>query len=131
MIDPAQFGLGAEPLVQDSMTAGVGLAMFSGDKLLGGPQAGIIVGKKGLVAKLKKHPLARAVRSDKTRLAALSATMDLAGELVPGKRVGGQGDACASVVGAIYGVGSASLGSLNKRECLELLAEFRHQVRMI
>jgi L-seryl-tRNA(Ser) seleniumtransferase len=61
--------------VQDSISAGAALAMFSGDKLLGGPQAGIIVGKKHLVEKLRKHPLARAVRIDKTRLAGLAATL--------------------------------------------------------
>lgn len=73
--DTTSFGLDPEPKIQDSIAAGVGLAFFSGDKLLGGPQAGIIVGKKHLLGKLKKHPLARAVRIDKIRLAALSATL--------------------------------------------------------
>jgi L-seryl-tRNA(Ser) seleniumtransferase len=74
-LETASFGLTAEPSVQQSVAAGTSLAMFSGDKLVGGPQAGIIVGKKQLVEKIKRHPLARAVRIDKTRLAALSATL--------------------------------------------------------
>jgi L-seryl-tRNA(Ser) seleniumtransferase len=75
LIDTTKFGLEYEPLVQDSVKAGVDLVMFSGDKLLGGPQAGIVVGREELVAKLRKHPLARAVRIDKVRLAGLSATL--------------------------------------------------------
>ncbi len=75
LIDTTQFGLDAEPMLQDSITKGVGLAFSSGDKLLGGPQAGLIVGRKHLVDKLKKHPLARATRIDKTRIAALQATL--------------------------------------------------------
>src|SRR5512136_3484702 len=75
LLDTTRFGLSPEPRVQDSISVGAALAMFSGDKLLGGPQAGIIVGKKQLVEKLRKHPLARAVRIDKTRLAGLAATV--------------------------------------------------------
>ena len=75
LIDTAEFGLGHEPMVQESLQAGVDLVCFSGDKLLGGPQAGIILGKLELINKLKKHPLARAIRADKLCLAALSATM--------------------------------------------------------
>jgi L-seryl-tRNA(Ser) seleniumtransferase len=75
LLDTARFGLDPEPKIQDSIAAGVGLAFFSGDKLLGGPQAGIIVGKKQLVDRLQKHPLARAVRIDKIRLAGLAATL--------------------------------------------------------
>ncbi len=74
-IDTTDFGLAPEPMVQQSVSAGVGVACFSGDKLLGGPQAGVIVGKKQLVDKLKKHPLARAVRIDKVRIAGLVATL--------------------------------------------------------
>jgi len=74
-LDPAEFGLAPEPLVQQSISAGVGLAFFSGDKLVGGPQAGIIVGKKCYVDRLKKHALARALRTDKIRLAGLAATL--------------------------------------------------------
>jgi len=75
LLDTTEFGLDPEPMVQQSISLGVGLAFFSGDKLVGGPQAGLIVGKKHFVDKLKKHPLARAMRIDKVRLAGLVTTL--------------------------------------------------------
>jgi len=75
LLDTERFGLDHEPMVQESIAKGVALAFFSGDKLLGGPQAGVIVGKKQFIDRLKRHPLARAVRIDKIRIAALAATL--------------------------------------------------------
>ncbi|MBI2164933.1 MAG: L-seryl-tRNA(Sec) selenium transferase [Chloroflexi bacterium] len=75
LLDTVRFGLAHEPMPQEAMAAGVSLTMFSGDKLLGGPQAGLLMGQKELVQRLSRHPLARSVRIDKLSLAALSATL--------------------------------------------------------
>ena len=75
LLDTTQFGLAHEPMPQESIAAGTSLAFFSGDKLLGGPQAGIVGGKSDLMSVVSRHPLARAVRIDKGSLAALNATL--------------------------------------------------------
>ena len=75
LVDTSVYGIEHEPTVQESVCAGAHLTLFSGDKLLGGPQAGIIVGKEDLVRRVSQHPLARAVRIDKMTLAALNATL--------------------------------------------------------
>ena len=75
LLPTERYGLAHEPTPQESIAAGVGLVFFSGDKLLGGPQAGIVVGKLDLVSQLERHPLARAVRIDKMSLASLTATL--------------------------------------------------------
>jgi L-seryl-tRNA(Ser) seleniumtransferase len=76
LLDTRPYGMAEEPLVQDSVATGADVVLFSGDKLVGGPQAGIAVGEAEAIATMQRHPLARAMRMDKSSIAALVATLE-------------------------------------------------------
>ena len=77
LVDLRQYGLDYEPLIRESIEAGADVACFSGDKLIGGPQSGVMVGRGAIIEAIKKNPLARALRIDKTTVAAMEATLKL------------------------------------------------------
>ena len=76
LIDFTQYGISGEPIIRESIAAGADVISFSGDKLLGGPQAGLLVGRADVIERMRKHPLYRSLRADKFRIAALEATLE-------------------------------------------------------
>ncbi|HEY56855.1 MAG TPA: L-seryl-tRNA(Sec) selenium transferase [Dehalococcoidia bacterium] len=113
LLDTTRFGLDAEPTLGQSISLGAGLVLSSADKLMGGPQAGVIVGDGGLVSRLKKHPLQRAGRIDKVRLAGLIATLIhyLKGEAVAKVPVWRMISAPLTEIGERAGRWAAAIGS--------------------
>jgi L-seryl-tRNA(Ser) seleniumtransferase len=87
LIDFSEYGIDGEPVIRRSIEAGADVVSFSGDKLLGGPQAGLLVGRSDIIERMRRHPLYRALRADKLRIAALEATLDAYARGVSGNEV--------------------------------------------
>ncbi len=87
LLDFGEYGIDGEPVIRRSIEAGADVVSFSGDKLLGGPQAGLLVGRSDIIERMRSHPLYRALRADKLRIAALEATLDAYARGVSGSEV--------------------------------------------
>jgi L-seryl-tRNA(Ser) seleniumtransferase len=87
LLDFSEYGIDGEPVIRRSIEAGADVVSFSGDKLLGGPQAGLLVGRSDIIERMRRHPLYRALRADKLRIAALEATLDAYARGVSGSEV--------------------------------------------
>jgi L-seryl-tRNA(Ser) seleniumtransferase len=124
LIDTAKHGLMHEPTVQEALAAGVDLVTCSGDKLLGGPQAGLILGRADLVARCKRHPLARALRVGKLTLAALQATLThyLQGEEDKEVPIWRMCSLSSESIGSRAAAMAYSLGSLSLPVAIEVMA---------
>jgi L-seryl-tRNA(Ser) seleniumtransferase len=124
LVDLQDYGLPEEPTVQDSIAAGADICCFSGDKLIGGPQSGIIIGRKELVQKIRKHPLTRMLRVGKLTDAALEATLRLF--LEPTRLLDRHPTLCmlAKDADGIRGRAEALLATIRQR-CPELTTEIR------
>jgi L-seryl-tRNA(Ser) seleniumtransferase len=143
LLDLTQFGLPPEPTPQASILAGADVVMFSGDKLLGGPQGGLVAGRRDAIEKLKRHPLARAVRLDKASIAGLAATLAiyLRGEALdkipvwhmiatPLDAIDARANAIASAIGAAAVIDGRSMiggGSLPEESLPTKLVALEHR----
>ncbi len=124
-IDFSKYGLVKEPTVQESVATGADVVTFSGDKLLGGPQAGIIVGQKQILNRIRQNPLARALRIDKLTLAALEATLRLYRDETKAVRT------IPTLKMLTMDIGEIERRALKLRQCLEKLGDSRLQLEIV